>query len=75
MKRLRFVFLALLFSTMFAGLNAVAGENVFRQIGKDADKAGKQAGKAAKQVGKDIGNEAKKVGNGISRETRKLIRN
>lgn len=74
MKRLHFIFLTLLFSTMFANLNAVASDNIFRQIGKDASKAGKQAGKAAKQVGKDIGNEGKKVGKGISNETRKLFR-
>ncbi|UCH46902.1 MAG: hypothetical protein JSU95_12440 [Betaproteobacteria bacterium] len=74
MKRLRFFFLALLLATMFVNPNAAAGDNVFRQIGKDASKAGKQAGKAAKQVGKDIGKEGKKVGKGISNETRKLFR-
>ena len=73
MKRLRFFFLLLFTATMFVNLNASASDNVFRQIGKDASKAGKQAGKAAKQVGKDIGKEGKKVGKGISSETRKLF--
>lgn len=74
MKRLRFFFLALVIAAMFANLNAGASDNVFRQIGKDAGKAGKQAGKAAKQVGKDIGKEGKKVGKAVSKETRKLFR-
>ena len=74
MKRLRFFFLTLFIATTFANLDAGASDNVFRQVGKDASKAGKQAGKAGKQVGKDIGNEGKKVGKAISGETRKLFR-
>lgn len=74
MKRLRFFFLALLVAAMLVNVNAAAHDNVFRQIGKDASKAGKQAGKAGKQVGKDIGKEGKKVGKAISGETRKLFR-
>ena len=74
MKRLRFFFLAFLLAAMFVNVNAVASDNVFRQIGKDASKAGKQAGKAGKQVGKDIGKEGKKVGKAVSGETRKLFR-
>ena len=70
MKRLRFFFPALLIAALFVNLNAGASDNVFRQIGKDASKAGK----AAKQVGKDIGNEGKKVGKAVGKETRKLFR-
>ena len=74
MKRLRFFFLTLFIAATCANLDAGASDNVFRQIGKDASKAGKQAGKAGKQVGKDIGKEGKKVGKAVSGETRKLFR-
>ncbi len=74
MKRLRFLILTFFIATMLAHLDADAGENIFRQFGKDAKNAGKQAGKAGKQVGKDIGQAGKKVGKGVAEETRKLFR-
>ena len=75
MKRLRIFFLVLLLATTSVSFNTLAGDNIFRQFGKDAKTAGKQAGKAAKHVGKGIGKEGKKVGKGVSSETRKLFRN
>ncbi|NIO40755.1 MAG: hypothetical protein GTO41_11595, partial [Burkholderiales bacterium] len=54
--------------------HANAGDNIFRQLGKDVKKAGKEVGKTGKQVGKEIGRAGKEVGKTISQETRKLFR-
>ena len=78
MRRLP-VFLFTLFIAAAAcdHFDAHAGDNVFREFGKDAKKAGKQAGKAGKagkKVGKDIGKPDKKVGKTIKDETQELFR-
>lgn len=74
MKRLRPFFLTLCIIVASGNLESHAGDNVFREFGKDAKSAGKQVGKAGKQVGKDIGKAGKKVGKTIGSETRKLFR-
>ncbi len=57
---------AILISTGIpASFDARAEDNLFKEIGQDAAKAGKQIGKTAKKVGKKIGKTAKKVGKEI----------
>lgn len=74
MKRLRSLFLTLLTMAACANYSALAGENAFHKLGKDAGKAVKQAGKAGKQVGRDIGRAGKKTGKSIKDEARQLFR-
>lgn len=74
MKRLSLFILTLCIIAAGSNFEVHAGDNIFREFGKDAKNAGKQAGKAGKQVGKDIGKAGKNVGKSISNETRKLFR-
>jgi len=74
MKRKSSIFLTLAIVAASITFHAHAGENVFRELGKDIRKAGKQAGKAGKEVGKDIGRAGKKIGKGVRDSTRELFR-
>ena len=53
--------------------SAQAGDNVFREFGRDMKSAGKQAGKTGKQVGKSIGRTGKKVGKSVGKAAKDVF--